>query len=70
MPAGTPANIVNAFAAACEKAIADPEFQEKCAAASIPLKYLGPKEYLVVLQQNHKNFQRLWDTNPWIQPKK
>lgn len=70
MPAGTPEEIVNKFAEACEKAIADPEFQEKCAAASLPLKYLGPKDYLAKLEQSQKSFQQLWDTNPWIQPKK
>lgn len=70
MPAGTPEDIVNKFAEACKKAIADPEFQQKCAAASLPLKYLGPKDYLAGLRQNQKNFQQLWDTNPWVQPKK
>lgn len=70
MPAGTSEEIVNKFAQACEKAIADPEFQQKCAEASLPLKYLGPKDYLAKLNQNQKNFQKLWDTSPWIQQTK
>lgn len=70
MPSGTPQDIVDKFAEACAKAIADPEFQEKCAAASLPLRFLNPADYLVGLKKDQKKFQELWDTNPWIQPKK
>lgn len=70
IPAGTPEDIVNKFAEACEKAIRDPEFQQKCAAASLPLRFLNPQGYLVSLKKNQKDFQALWDTNPWIQQKK
>ncbi len=70
MPAGTPKEIVDTFAAACEKAIKDPEFQKKCADASLPLEYLGPEAYLKKLLASKASFQKLWDTTPWIQPKK
>ncbi len=70
MPAGTPGDIVAAFAEACEKAIKDPEFQKKCAEASLPLKFLGPKDYLAGIKQNQASFQKLWDTNPWVKEKK
>jgi tripartite-type tricarboxylate transporter receptor subunit TctC len=69
MPAGTPDDIVKKFAEACEKAIKDPEFQQKCAAASLPLRFLNPQDYLATLKKNQKNFQALWDANPWIQQK-
>ena len=70
MPAGTPDAIVAAFAEACEKAINDPEFQQKCAAANLPLRFLNPTDYLASLKKNQKDFQALWDTNPWVQQKK
>ena len=70
MPAGTPADIVEKFAEACEKAIKDPEFQQKCAAANLPLRFLNPKDYLVSLKANQKDFQELWNTSPWVQQKK
>jgi tripartite-type tricarboxylate transporter receptor subunit TctC len=70
MPARTPEDIVKKFAQACEKAISDPEFQQKCAAASLPLRFLNPQDYLATLKKNQQNFQALWDTNPWVQQKK
>lgn len=70
MPAGTPKEIVNKFAEACEKAINDPEFRKKCAEASLPLEYLGPEAYLKKMQMNRDNFQNLWNTTPWVQQKK
>ena len=70
MPAGTPEDIVNKFAEACEKAIKDPEFQQKCADASLPLEFLGPKEYLAKLKASEASFKKLWEANPWVQPKK
>ncbi|SBV96989.1 conserved exported hypothetical protein [uncultured delta proteobacterium] len=70
MPAGTPDDIVKKFAEACEKAIKDPEFQKKCAAANLPLRFLNPTDYLASLKKNQKDFQALWDANPWAQQKK
>jgi len=70
MPAGTPEDIVTKFAAACEKAIKDPEFQKKAASADVPLRFLNPKDYLANLQRNQKVFQNLWNTHPWVQQKK
>lgn len=70
MPAGTPADIVAKFSEACEKAIKDPEFQQKCAAASLPLRFLNPEDYLAGLKKNQQDFQVLWNTNPWVEQKK
>ena len=70
MPAGTPADIVSKFAEASEKAINDPEFQQKCAAASLPLEFLGPKEYLEKLKMTGEEFKKLWEANPWVEAKK
>ncbi|MFW5489213.1 MAG: tripartite tricarboxylate transporter substrate binding protein [Desulfovibrio sp.] len=69
MPAGTPADIVKRFADATEKAINDPEFIQKCNEAHIPLRYLGPQDFLEVLQMNRSQFRALWDSNPWVKSK-
>lgn len=69
MPAGTPEDIVKRFAEATEKAINDPEFQKKCAESNLPLRYLGPQEYLTSLKANQTQFKTLWDTNPWVAQK-
>ena len=70
MPAGTPDDIVAKFAEACEKTVMDPEFQQKCLAASLPLKYLGPKDFDAVLKNSNVEFQKLWDKDPWVKEKK
>jgi len=69
MPAGTPEDIVKKFAEATEKAINDPEFQKKCAESNLPLRYLGPQDYLTSLKANRAQFKKLWDTNPWVKQK-
>lgn len=66
MPAGTPNEIVKKFAEAVEKAVNDPEFQKKCAEANLPLRYLGPEDFLKALQANQNDFRHLWETNPWV----
>ncbi|MBW6509995.1 MAG: tripartite tricarboxylate transporter substrate binding protein [Desulfuromonadales bacterium] len=69
MPVGTPDDIVQRFAEATEKAVNDPEFKKRAEEASLPLRFLGPQDYLKSLQNNRDKFQQLWNTSPWIQQK-
>jgi tripartite-type tricarboxylate transporter receptor subunit TctC len=66
-PAGTPQEHVDALAAAIEKAIQDPEFQEKAKEQALPLQYLGPDEYRQMLEETQKEAEQIWAENPWVE---
>ena len=65
-PKGVPADILKKIAAAVEKAVNDPEFQEKAKKTYLPLRYMPPQDYGEFLKQMNAKVQKLWDTDPWI----
>jgi tripartite-type tricarboxylate transporter receptor subunit TctC len=64
-PAGTPREVLRVLASAAEAAMQDPEFRRLADQQYLPLRYLGPDEYLTELQKLGEHYSRLWETSPW-----
>jgi tripartite-type tricarboxylate transporter receptor subunit TctC len=64
-PKGLPPNIRDILVKATERAIANPEFQNKAAQAYAPVRYLAPSHYETELRDAEAGFQKLWKEMPW-----
>jgi tripartite-type tricarboxylate transporter receptor subunit TctC len=64
-PKGLPPDIRRALAQAIEKAVKDPEFQQKAVQYYAPLRYLGPAEFDRVFKETEADFRKLWTEIPW-----
>ncbi len=53
-PKGTPPEVINTLAAAFKKASEDPQYLAEMAKIGLPVKYLGPKEYAELNEQEYK----------------
>ena len=64
-PKGLPVAVRDHLVQAIQKAVADPEFQAKAAAAFAPLRYLDPVSYANELKDTEDGFKALWQSMPW-----
>lgn len=66
-PAGVPEEIIEKISQAAQAALEEQEFRTAADEQSLPLSYLGPKEYQDMLEKQQARFQALWDESPWGQ---
>lgn len=64
-PAGFPDEALKAVEEAIEKAMNDPEFQQKAKELQMPLYYMNSAEYTKFLQDMNNDLKQEWETNPW-----
>jgi tripartite-type tricarboxylate transporter receptor subunit TctC len=64
-PKGLPPAIREQLVSAVQKAVADPEFQQKAASYFAPLRYLPPAKYEAELRETETAFKQLWKEMPW-----
>jgi len=64
-PAGTPREVLRVLANAAREAMQDPEFRRLADQQYLPLRYLGPDEYLVELTRLRDHYRQLWARLPW-----
>lgn len=64
-PKGIPAEALKAIESAIEKAINDPEFQQKAKELQMPLGYMNSAEYTKFLRDTDKDLRSEWASNPW-----
>ncbi|SEM05993.1 tripartite tricarboxylate transporter substrate binding protein [Halomonas daqiaonensis] len=66
-PADLPEDVFAALSSAVEKAVADPEFQEKSLQQGLPISYQGPAEFDAQLDMLNDELLELWKDQPWAQ---
>jgi putative tricarboxylic transport membrane protein len=64
-PKGLPPAIRQQLVTAVQKAVADPEFQQKAASYFAPLRYLPPAKYDAELRETETAFKQIWKEMPW-----
>jgi tripartite-type tricarboxylate transporter receptor subunit TctC len=64
-PKNLPPAVRDQLVNALQKAVADPEFQQKAAGYFAPLRYLAPAAYATELKGDEAEFKQLWQTMPW-----
>jgi tripartite-type tricarboxylate transporter receptor subunit TctC len=64
-PAGTPREVLRVLANAAREAMQDPEFRRLADQQYLPLRYLGPDEYLAELTRLRDHYRELWARLPW-----
>ena len=64
-PKGLPPAIREQLVTAVQKAVADPEFQQKAASYFAPLRYLPPARYDAELRETEGTFKQIWKEMPW-----
>jgi len=64
-PKNLPPAIRDQLVNALQKAVADPEFQQKAAGYFAPLRYLAPAAYATELKGDEAEFKQLWKELPW-----
>jgi tripartite-type tricarboxylate transporter receptor subunit TctC len=64
-PKGLPPAIREQLVNAVQKAVADPEFQQKAASYFAPLRYLPPAKYDAELRETETAFRQIWKDMPW-----
>lgn len=67
VPAGLPEEVFATLSTAVEKAVANPEFQEKSVQQGLPIAYQGPAEFEAQLDTLNAELQELWNEQPWAQ---
>jgi tripartite-type tricarboxylate transporter receptor subunit TctC len=66
-PAGVPAEVLDRLARSARAVIEDAEFRRIASQQSLPLRFLGPKEFATMLQEERRKMQALWQEHPWKQ---
>jgi tripartite-type tricarboxylate transporter receptor subunit TctC len=64
-PKNLPPAVRDQLVNALQKAVAEPEFQQKAAGYFAPLRYLAPAAYATELKGDEAGFKQLWQTMPW-----
>jgi tripartite-type tricarboxylate transporter receptor subunit TctC len=64
-PAGLPPEILARLSLAVRRTVDDPEFKASAEQQNLPLRFLGPADYLAELRGLQQNYQSLWDRHPW-----
>jgi len=64
-PAGLPPEILERLSLAIRRTVDDPEFKASAEQQNLPLRFLGPAEFLAELRGLQRNYQALWDRHPW-----
>ena len=64
-PVGLPPEVHARLALSVRRTVEDSDFQASATQQSLPLRFLGPADYLAELQELRRNFQALWDQHPW-----
>jgi tripartite-type tricarboxylate transporter receptor subunit TctC len=64
-PKGLPPAVREQLVNAIQKAVAEPEFQQKSAGYFAPLRYLAPAAHSAELKQTEAELQQLWKEMPW-----
>lgn len=67
VPAGLSEEVFATLSSAVEKAVADPEFQEKSLQQGLPIAYQGPAEFEAQLEVLNEELMQLWNDEPWAQ---
>jgi tripartite-type tricarboxylate transporter receptor subunit TctC len=60
-----PAPVLARLAGAVEFALRDAEFLRSAAQQDLPLRYVGPDEYLTALRAMRDEYAALWAQHPW-----
>jgi len=66
-PAGLPDAVFEKLSNAVERAVNDPEFQEKSLQQGLPIAFQGPGEFETQLKTLNAELQELWEDQPWAQ---
>ncbi len=64
-PAGLPPEVLARLSLSIRRTVDDPEFQASATQQNLPLRFLGPADYLAELRGLQRNYQSLWDQHPW-----
>ena len=64
-PKGLPADVRAKLVTAIGKAVNDPEFLQKAAAAYAPVRYMDPAQFGALLQGLDTYYQKVWKETPW-----
>jgi tripartite-type tricarboxylate transporter receptor subunit TctC len=64
-PKNLPPAIREQLVTAVQKAVNDPEFQQKAAGYFAPIRYLPPAAYATELKNDEAEFRKLWQVMPW-----
>ncbi len=64
-PAGVPRPILDRLAAVARQTLQDPEFVAGATQLLLPLRYLGPDDYMAELKRMDAGFKALWAQHPW-----
>ena len=64
-PAGLPADITEAYGAALEAALKDPEFLEAAKKQRLTITYMGPADYAAYVKTQLEALSALFKSNPW-----
>lgn len=64
-PKNLPPAVRDQLVNALQKAVADPEFQQKASGYFAPVRYLAPAAYATELKQGEADFKQLWQAMPW-----
>lgn len=64
-PKGLPADVRAKLVTAIGKAVNDPEFVQKAAAAYAPVRYMDPAQFGTLLQSLDTYYQKVWKETPW-----
>ncbi|GAA0572088.1 tripartite tricarboxylate transporter substrate-binding protein [Craurococcus roseus] len=64
-PAGLPRPVLDRLALSVKRAVEHPEFRAAAAQQLLPLRYLGPDEYVAELMALKAGYERLWREHPW-----
>jgi tripartite-type tricarboxylate transporter receptor subunit TctC len=64
-PAGVPRPILDRLAAVAQQTLRDPEFVAGAQQLLLPLRYLGPDDYMAELKRMDAGFKALWAQHPW-----
>ncbi len=65
-PKGMPEEAVEAFSAALEKSLADPEFQKEAENQGLVLSYLNGDEFSDGLDKFNQAMKKTWSASPWL----
>ncbi len=64
-PVGLPPEVHARLALSVRRTVEDSDFQASATQQSLPLRFLGPADYLAELLELRRNYQALWDQHPW-----
>ena len=64
-PAGMPRPVLERLSLAVRRTVDNPEFQANAAQQMLPLRFLGPDDYLAELMALRTKYQALWAEHPW-----